>query len=216
MKSAAPITVLLTDDHAIVREGLRSTLSEFPDIQIVGEARDGLEAVEKVKALAPNVVLMDINMPRMNGIEATRRIRKNFPATKILVVTVEDSGQHVSQMLQAGADGYVLKDASACDLAAAIKSVHKGGAVLSPTIARQVVDQFANPDQSPPQPSAVTPREKQILTLVVDGKTNKEIATALNLSVRSIETYRLRLMRRLNVSNAAELTRYALEHQLLG
>src|ERR1700722_19840362 len=126
MKSAAPITVLLTDDHAIVREGLRSTLSEFPDIQIVGEARDGLEAVEKVKALAPNVVLMDINMPRMNGIEATRRIRRNFPATKILVVTVEDSGQHVSQMLQAGADGYVLKDASACDLAAAIKSVHKG------------------------------------------------------------------------------------------
>lgn len=209
------ITVLLADDHFIVRQGLRTTLSEFPEIHIIGEAGDGIEALAQVKALKPDVVLMDINMPGMNGLEATAHIRKNFPDTRVLVVTVHDSNQYITQVLRAGADGYVLKDTSPDELARAIQSVFKGGAALSPSVARQVVDQLAQPRESAPPSPLVTPREKQILALITHGKTNKEIAGILDLSVRSIETFRLRLMRKLKVNNAAELTKYALENQLL-
>jgi DNA-binding NarL/FixJ family response regulator len=217
MPMTQAINVLLTDDHYIVRQGLRVTLSEFPFIRIVGEAANGLEAIEKVKALTPDVVLMDINMPGMNGLEATRQIRKNFPKTKIIVLTVEDSNHDIDLVLRAGADGYVLKDTLPDELANAIRSVHNGGAVLSPVVARHVVEQFAETPETPANSApTVTPRDRQVIQLVTDGKTNKEIAQMLNLSVRSVETYRLRLMRRFNVSNAAELTRYALEHHLLG
>jgi len=209
------ISVLLADDHLIVREGLRSTLSEFQTIRIAGEAGDGLEAIEKVRKLKPNVVLMDINMPRMNGLDATRNIRENFPKTRVLVVTVHDSPQYISQVLRAGAQGYVLKDTSPDELARAIESVHNGGAVLSPSVAQHVVDRYVKDGDSGKESSPISPRDRQILKLAATGHTSKEIAQELNLSVRSVETYRLRLMRRLKVRNAAELTKFALQSQLV-
>ncbi|MDB6059335.1 MAG: two component transcriptional regulator, LuxR family [Verrucomicrobiales bacterium] len=214
MKSAQHIRVLIADDHVIVREGLRSTLADFANIKIVGEAKDGLEAIEKVRSLKPDVVLMDINMPRLNGLEATALIRKSFPKTKILVVTVHDSQQYITGILRAGADGYVVKDTSPDDLARAIESVYRGGSVFSPSVARHLVDGLVKSDGTA-VPARITPREKQILSLLTKGKTNKEMAAALKLSVRSVETFRLRLMRKLKVSNAAELTKYALEHRLV-
>lgn len=215
MKKPAAITVLLVDDHVIVREGLRSTLAEFANFKIIGEAKDGLEAVEKVRALKPDVVLMDINMPRMNGLQATATIRKSFPKIRILVVTVHDSRQYIAQILRAGADGYVIKDTSPDELARAIESVHNGGSVFSPTVARHLVEDLLHQPVKSEPANRITTREKQILSLLTEGKTNKEMASELNLSVRSVETFRLRLMRKLNVGNAAELTKYALEHRLV-
>jgi DNA-binding NarL/FixJ family response regulator len=214
MRKSPKVTVVLADDHLIVREGIRSTLRKFRFLRVVGEARDGIEALEQAAALSPDVVLMDINMPRMNGLEATARMRERFPRTKILVVTVHDSRQYIAQILRAGAHGYVLKDTSPDELARAIQAVADGNSFLSPRVAREVVYEVVGDVEPGNNRPALTEREQQILKLLGGGKTSKEIATALSLSVRSIETFRLRLMRKLNVRNAPELVRYAAEHEL--
>jgi DNA-binding NarL/FixJ family response regulator len=210
------IKVLLVDDHQIVREGIRSSLAHYEFVQIVGEAGNGVGALEKIAVLHPDVVLMDINMPEMGGLEATRLVRERFSDTRVLVVTVHDSKQYVFEILRAGAQGYVLKDASPDELARAIVSVFKGDAFFSPTISRVLLQSFvAAANLVNGDAAALAPRERQVMKLVIDGKTNKEIAAELKLGVRTIETFRQRLMRKLGVRNAAELTRYALDHNLL-
>ena len=213
---AKRIKVLLADDHRLVREGMRTTLSQYHFLNIVGMAEDGADALEKVKTLAPAVVLMDINMPRMNGLEATVKIRERFPQTKVLIVTVHDSRQYVSTILRSGASGYVTKDISPDELARGIQAVVKDQSFLSPAITRHVVEDYLHPQaNSAPQAGNVTERELQILRLLTRGKTNKEIARALGLSARSVETFRFRLMKKVGVRNAAQLTKFALEHALV-
>jgi DNA-binding NarL/FixJ family response regulator len=212
---AKRIKVLLADDHHLVREGLRTTLSQYHFLKIVGTAEDGADALEKVKSLSPAVVLMDINMPRMNGLEATIRIRELSPQTKVLILTVHDSRQYVSTILRSGASGYVTKDISPDELARGIQAVFKGQSFLSPSITRHVVDDYLHPGGNTAPQAGVTERERQILRLLTRGKTNKEIARALDLSARSVETFRFRLMKKVGVRNAAQLTKYALEHALV-
>jgi two-component system nitrate/nitrite response regulator NarL len=216
MSKHRPIKVLLADDHFLVREGLRSSLSEYPDIQVVGEARNGREAIDKARTLQPEVVLMDINMPEMNGLEATAALRKSGSRARVLALTVHNNKQYVLQIIRSGAQGYVLKDTSPDELVRGIKAVLNGEAFFSPTISGIVLqllrEQQPEPETSQPH---LTAREMQIVKLVAAGKTNKEIAAELNVNVRTIETQRYQLMRRIHVRNAAELTRYALEHGLL-
>jgi DNA-binding NarL/FixJ family response regulator len=221
MPHSRKIKDLLVDDHLIVREGLRHTLGQFSRLEIVGEATNGREALHKVAELVPDVVLMDINMPQMNGLEATAELSRHFKEVKVLALTVHESRQYVFQILQSGARGYALKDASPEELCQAIESIHRGYSFLSPSVTSMVLKEIApvslTPVAAPPplDSKAVTKREKQILALLTEGKTNKEIARLLTLSVRSVETFRLRLMRKLGVRNAAELVKYAFEHQLI-
>lgn len=211
------IKVLLADDHRIVREGIRASLADYKFVTVVGEAATGREVLERIKALHPDVVLMDINMPEMSGLEATRKVAKDFPGVRVLVVTVHDSKQYVLEILRAGARGYVLKDTSPDELANAIVAVFKGDAFFSPAVSRVVLTAAVTGPTAQGENGvpALARRERDVLKRVIDGKTNKEIATDLGLAVRTIETFRHRLMRKLGVRNAAELTRYAINHNLV-
>lgn len=210
------IKVLLADDHFLVREGLRSSLAEYPQIQVVGEAENGREAVEKARTLSPDVILMDINMPEMNGLEATAELRKAGSASRVLALTVHNNKQYIVQIIRSGAQGYVLKDTSPDELVRGITVVVNGDAFFSPTISSVVLQILREENRSAAQSGQthLTPRETQIVRLVASGKTNKEIAAALDVNVRTIETQRYQLMRRINCRNAAELTRFAVEHDL--
>lgn len=202
------IRVLLADDHTIVRAGLRALLANYEDIEVVGEARDGAEAVALVRALRPGLVLMDIAMPGMNGIEATRSIREQFPETKVLILTQYSDKFYVLSLLKAGANGYVLKHALRDDLIRAIRRVMKGEAFLHPSISADVVHTIH--DEAPP----LTQREEDILRCIVSGQTNTQIAETLSLSVKTVDWHRTNLMRKLDVHNLAELVRYAYGHGL--
>jgi len=212
----APIKVLLADDHFLVREGLRSSLAEYPDVQVVGEARNGMEALEKARSLAPDVILMDINMPEMNGLEATAALRNSESRARVLALTVHNNKQYIMQIIRSGAQGYVLKDTSPDELVRGIHAVVNGEAFFSPTISSVVLQLLREENRSGVSegPARLTPREIQIVKLVAAGKTNKEIAGHLNINVRTVETQRYQLMRRINVRNAAELTRFAIENDL--
>jgi len=211
------IKLLLADDHALVRQGIRSSLVRFGSIRVVGEATNGKDAVKKTLALAPDVVLMDINMPEMSGLEATTIIRKQSPSTQVLALTVHDNQQYVSRMLRDGAAGYVLKDTSPEELVRAIESVAKGEAYFSPPIARILLNELAHAGrlENPPPVNGPSGRERQVLQSIARGNTSKEIATRLNLSVRTVETYRVRLKRKLHARNVAELLQRAREQELL-
>lgn len=214
MAKNRPIKVLLADDHFLVRQGLRSSLSEYSQIQIVGEASNGREAVDKVRKLSPDVVLMDINMPEMNGLEATAALRKEGSGTRVLALTVHNNKQYILQIIRSGAQGYVLKDTSPDELVRGIKAVQNGEAFFSPSVSGIVLQLLRDEDRATSRDgatAALTQRETQIVKLVAAGKTNKEIAADLNVNVRTIETQRYQLMRRINVRNAAELTRFAIE-----
>lgn len=208
--------MLLADDHIIVRQGIRLTLQKHPQVTIVGEAANGQEAVDQAGKLAPDVVLMDINMPGLNGLEATAIILQRFPAVRIIALTVHDTREYVLKMLQAGARGYVLKDAEPEEIVRAILAVHSGHGFLSPSITGLLVHQAQTP--ASPAPAAkglLSLREREVLGLIAKGKTSKEIARSLLVGVRTVETYRVRLMRKLDVRNAAQLTREAIEKGLL-
>ena len=214
MAKNRPIKVLLADDHFLVRQGLRSSLSEYSQIQIVGEASNGREAVDKARKLAPDVVLMDINMPEMNGLEATAALRKEGSGTRVLALTVHNNKQYILQIIRSGAQGYVLKDTSPDELVRGIKAVQHGEAFFSPSVSSIVLQLLRDEGRTTSKDGAAAPltqRETQIVKLVAAGKTNKEIAADLNVNVRTIETQRYQLMRRINVRNAAELTRFAIE-----
>ena len=209
------IRVLLVDDHAILREGLRALLSYYDDVEVVGEAQDGAESVVRVDELRPDIVLMDIAMPGMNGLEATRQIRLKHPEIRVVILTQHEDPQYVLPLLQAGASGFVSKRALGTDLINALRVVARGETFLYPTAATMVVQEIRRrrEDAASP-PESLTPRELEILNHIVAGETNLQIAAALSISVKTVEWHRSNLMSKLNVHSVADLVRYALEHEL--
>jgi two-component system nitrate/nitrite response regulator NarL len=211
------IRLLLVDDHALVREGIRSSLLHYPAIVIVGEAGNGREAITKCRELKPDVVLIDLNMPEMGGLEAIPLLLKTCPAARIIVLTVHDAKEYVTQVLHSGAHGYVLKDTSPEELVRAVQSVADGQAFFSPSVSRVLLADYVGGAQTSSaggKPTA-SAREKQVLQLIAQGKTSKEIAGQFKLSTRTVETYRVRLKRKLNARNVAELLSRAREQRWL-
>jgi DNA-binding NarL/FixJ family response regulator len=211
----AKIKLLMVDDHAILREGLRAMLNYYDDIEIVGEAQDGNEAIQKVGELSPDIVLMDIAMPGMNGLEATRLIRQQFPKTRVLVLTQHEDRQYVVPLLQAGASGFMTKRALGTELINALHVVARGETYLQPSAATTLVEEIRHQENSGGNlPDALTPRELEILHHIVAGETNAQIANALSISVKTVEWHRANLMSKLNAHTVADLVRYAMEHNL--
>ncbi len=209
-----PIRVLIADDHAVLRAGLRMLLDAEPDIEVVGEARDGLEVLARVRDLAPDILLLDLAMPRMGGLEVLERIREASPRTRVLILTMHEEEEYLQKALRAGSAGYVLKRAAAEELLSAIRAVYHGGVYLHPEHARQLVEDMVDraarqreQEAGPP----LSPREQEVLRLIALGYTNQQAAEALYLSVKTVETYRARLMAKLGLRTRAELVRYALQ-----
>lgn len=215
MSAGRKIRVLLADDHTLVRQGLRALLEREADIKIIAEARNGREAVHRAIALKPDIVVMDISMPQLNGFEATQRIAAECPETKVVALSMHKAEHHVHSLLRAGARGYVPKDAPASELLAAIRAVHGGGCYLDPKISAQVVDGYLDGNKPRAQHEPLTPREREVLQLVAEGKTNRLIATELRLSIKTIEAHRARIMTKLKIHNAAGLTRYAISRGII-
>ncbi|MCL6522420.1 MAG: response regulator transcription factor [Firmicutes bacterium] len=217
-----PIRVLLVDDHTILREGIRSLLEEQEDMEVVGEAGDGVEAVELTDRLLPDVVLMDIGLPRMNGVDATQAILRRHPEVRVLVLTMHDSEEYVRTILQAGASGYVLKRSAARELVSAIRAVHEGHTVLNPELSRAVFAGGARPEPGgqPLLPrlhgtDVLTEREQEVLRLIARGYTNQEIADKLMISIKTVQAHRGNIMEKLDLHDAVELTKYALRVGLI-
>ncbi len=212
------IKILIAEDHAIVREGIRMILEEEPDFDVVGEAKDGREAVELAQKMAPDVVILDISMPQMSGIEATPQIRRLCPNTRVLILTMHEEESYVFQLLRAGASGYVLKRAAATDLVEAVRSASRGEAFLYPSVARNVVKDYLNRLQSGEgrdRYDGLTEREREILVLVADGLTNAQIAERLRISVKTIQTHRAHIMEKLDLHDRSLLVRYAVRKGLI-
>ena len=211
------IRVLLADDHTILRDGIRALLDDQADIEVIGEAEDGLSTVKMVAKLKPDVVIMDIAMPMLNGLEATRQIQRDYPQVKVLILTMHENEEYIRQVLAAGALGYVLKDAAARDLLGAIRAVHQGEAVLSPAITRLVIEDYLRWGDIRPADTSngLTPREREILQLIAEGYTNKEIAEILSLSVKTIQSHRSNLMSKLDLHDRGELIKYAIQKKII-
>jgi DNA-binding NarL/FixJ family response regulator len=213
------IRIVLADDHQLLRAGLRLLLAGLPGIEIVGEAGDGVEALALCEALHPDIVLMDIAMPRMNGLDALEAIRERDLAQHVIILSMLASEEHVLRALSLGAAGYVLKDAAPAELELAISAVLRGENWLSPPISRQVVDAYltrVSETVAPRQPlSGLTPRQLEVLRLIAEGKSTKEIAFTLELSVKTIETYRTQIMDKLALQDIPGLVRYAIRHGII-
>ncbi len=207
-----PITILLADDHKLIRSGLCALLKNEPDFQIVGEANSGREAVQLAAQLSPNILIMDIAMPLLNGMEGTRQVVQNCPNTKVIVLSAYDDDAHIEAVLGAGASAYLLKITAAAELSRAVREVHKGNAYFSPTVAERLraksVAKLEQPLQSPKQRS-LTSREAEVLQLVAEGFINKQIADQLNVSIKTVEKHRQSLMDKLDIHSIAGLTRHA-------
>jgi two-component system response regulator NreC len=213
-----PIRIVLADDHAVVRSGLRMLLDARSDMQIVGEAENGLEAVERAKALQPDVILMDVQMPDMNGIEATKRITDVAPDCAVLALTMHENDHYFFEMLHAGASGYVPKRAAPDDLISAIQSVAAGEVYLYPSLAKKLVQDYLRRAEAGDQPlveDALTPRELEVLVLIAEGKTNAEIADDLVISIKTVDRHRENIMQKLNLHSRIDLVKYALRKGLI-
>lgn len=213
MNQSEIVRVLLAEDHTIVRKGLRSLLDSEVGIEVIGEAADGREAVEKAGQLLPDVILMDIAMPGLNGLEATRQIKKRFPEVKVLILTMHANEEYVFQILRAGASGYVVKQAAPSELVSAIQAVYRGESFLSPLISKTVIEAYIQQAEAMAGEDSydqLTPREREVLQLVAEGHSNREIAGLLHISVKTVETHRAHLMDKLDIHNTAELTQYAM------
>jgi DNA-binding NarL/FixJ family response regulator len=207
------IKILLADDHTIVRKGLRSLLDSEANIEVVGEAEDGRETLEKVEQLSPDIVLMDSTMPILNGLEATRQIGKRFPQVKVLVLTMHTNEEYIFQFLQAGALGYVVKQAAPKELVSAIEAVHRGDCFLSPAISKTIIEEYIRQTKAIEKEDSyeqLTDREREVLQLIVEGFSNREIAEKLHISLKTAGVHRINLMHKLNIHNVTELTKYAL------
>ena len=211
------IRVLLADDHRILREGIRALIEDQEDMVVVGESEDGLATVKKVAELLPDVVVMDIAMPLLNGLEATRQIHRDFPQVKVLILTMHENEEYIRQVLAAGALGYVLKDAAARDLLGAIRTVNQGEAVLSPAITRLVIEDYLRwgDIRQEDTTDGLTPREREVLQLIAEGYTNKEIAGIMNLSVKTVQSHRTNLMNKLDLHDRGELIKYAIQKKII-
>jgi DNA-binding NarL/FixJ family response regulator len=215
--SIMPITVFLSDDHAIVRDGLRLLLEMQEDLSVVGEAAEGREAVRRVEKLRPDVVLMDISMPELNGIEATQRIRESCPSTRVIILSMYASAESIYRALKAGANGYLLKESAGKEVIAAVRTVHKGNRYLSRRIDEMVVENYLSQHLEPSAPSPLeklSSREREILQMVVEGKSSLEISRVLFLSPKTVETYRSRLMEKLGIHDIPNLVKFAITQGL--
>jgi len=212
-----PIRVLLVDDHAILRAGLRALLSAYSDVTIVGEAADGAEAFTRVHELKPDVVVMDIAMPGVNGLVATRQILQSHPKTKILILTQYDNKEYVLPLMRVGAAGYVLKQAVDTDLVAGIRAVARGESFLYPSVAKVVLDAYLQESSaSSDDPyTQLTAREREVLILVAQGHSTREIAEMLHISSNTVDVHRAHLMQKLDLHNVAELSAFAMRHGLI-
>jgi DNA-binding NarL/FixJ family response regulator len=209
------VRVLLVDDHPVVRRGLSSCLALHEQVVVVGEAVDGQEAIQKAKELLPDVVLMDIDMPHLNGLSATEILRRENPNIKVLVLSIHRHPEYVMRILQSGARGYVLKEASPEELLGAIQTIQSGETFFSPDIARLALNQFVHGPGEGPHPAQLSNREREVLVAIAEGLSNKEIASRLGVGVRTVETHRERIMRKLNIHSIAGLTKFAIAKGLV-
>jgi DNA-binding NarL/FixJ family response regulator len=209
--------VLIAEDHTIVRQGLTALINRQPDMHVVGEAENGKEAVEKTKELCPDVVLMDIAMKHMNGLEATARINKMAPEVKVLVLTMYENEEHIFQILRAGALGYVLKEAPITDLISAIKAVNRGESYMSPSISKKVIEDYirrAKLGEEAGIDDILSDREREVLQLIAEGHSYDEIASLLCISKKTVETHRANIMEKLNIHDKVGLVKYAIRKGL--
>lgn len=212
----ARIRVLVADDHTIVRQGLKNLLDESEDCEVVAEAADGLEAVEQAVSTRPDVVVLDLTMPRLSGLEAVRRIHEQLPDTRILVLTVHEEQEYVIPIVQAGAAGYLVKDSAISELLSAVQALYRGQGYFGPQAAQALAELSRNPGDAPTDPyGRLTPREREVFHLVVEGSTTKEVARVLDISVKTAENHRSRILDKLGVHNTAELVSYAAKKGLL-
>ena len=210
--------VLLVEDHKLLREGLKFMLASEQEYQLVGEARDGQEAIQLIKSSKPDLVLLDLTMPRLDGFSVLRAIKKDSPRTRVLIVTVHDSDQYVHEAFRAGADGYCLKDSSRDELLVAMRSALEGKMYISPSVAKSVMGGYLSGGKHVKEKSAwelLTPREKEILKLIAESYQNKEIAQILGISVKTVETHRGNLIEKMDLHSSTALTAFAYEHGLI-
>ncbi len=211
------IKVLIVDDHAIVRHGLSRSIQQQEDMEVVGQASDGRGAVEQAKKLSPDVVLMDVSMPYLNGIEATREILRESPDTRVIALSMHSAKRYVREMFRAGASGYLLKDCEFDELVQTIRLIADGQTYISPSISRIVVENYARgttPEERENAFSVLTQREREVLQLMAEGNSTKQIAMRLFISPKTVEAHRLRIMNKLDIDNVALLTKYAIQEGL--
>jgi DNA-binding NarL/FixJ family response regulator len=211
----APLRIVITDDHAVVRRGVRALLQSQPGWEVVGEARTGREAVELARRLQPDIVIMDLSLPELNGLDATRQLLKESPRTEVIVLTMHHSEELARNVLQAGARGYVLKSDADQNLIAAVDSLRQHKPFLTSTVTEFVLDDYLRRSEDGSGPAEVTPREREIIQLLAEGKSNKETASTLKLSVKTVEAHRANIMRKLRLRSASELVRYAVRNRIV-
>lgn len=212
------IRVVLADDHRMMREGIRALLERQKDIEIVGEAADGREAVRLATQLSPDLVVMDVSMPLLNGIEATRQIRRDCPDVSVLILTVHESEEYVAQLLAAGADGYIIKRAAGDELVSAIRAVNQGEAFLYPSVARVVIEDYVRrlkQGEGLGVQDVLTDREREVLQLIAEGYTNREIADLLHVSIKTVQSHRSKIMNKLDLHDRGELIKYAIQQGII-
>ena len=212
------IKILITDDHVIVRDGLRAILDSQPDMQVIGEATNGLEALQKVEENPPDIVLMDISMPEMNGLDATRRIIQAHPEVKVLTLTMHEGDEYFFEVLQAGASGYFVKGSSSAELLGALRAVKNGNVYISPVMTKKLLNGYLhrnNNEQEKELYTNLTGREKEILKLVAEGLSNQDVAEKLFLSPATVQTHRANIMAKLGLHSRTQLVKYALQHGLI-
>jgi two-component system, NarL family, response regulator NreC len=208
-----PTTIMLADDHAVVRQGFRMILAAQWDMEVVAEVSNGREAVEKAEELQPDICVMDVTMPELNGIEATRRLAKVSPKTRVLALSMHKDSVYVREILRAGAKGYLLKDSSETDFLKAVRAIAQGKGYLSPEVSDAVLDDYRKHVTNPID--LLSTREREVLQMIAESKTNKDIANALNLSVYTIEAHRGRIMEKLNLHSIGELVRFSVRNGLI-
>jgi DNA-binding NarL/FixJ family response regulator len=212
------VKILIVDDHTIVRQGLRALLEAQTGFQVVGEAENGRDAVKKAQELTPDVVIMDVAMPILNGLEATRQIKRLLPDTKVLALTMYNDEEYVFQILKSGASGYLIKETAANELITAIQSVNSGTPFFSPLISRKIMESYLKEDEEKKtrgESDKLTNREKEVLQLITEGHTNNEIANLMNISVKTVETHRAHIMSKLDIHDVAGLIKYAIKKGLV-
>src|SRR2546423_9580066 len=208
------INVLLADDHTVVRQGLRMLIEGEPDISVVGEAENGLQTVQMARKLRPDVVVLDVAMPHLNGLEVTRRITRDLPDTRVLVLSSYSDEEYVQQLTEQGASGYLVKQTAGNELIKAIREAHKGNAFFSPTISKRFLDQcrdaFSRKERAAKKTGRLTAREAEVLQLIAEGRANKQIASELGISIKTVEKHRQQVMNKLGIHDVAGLTRHAI------